>query len=146
MAWWLAFSFPPTGFNWPAFRTAPVEFLRLEHEVVVAGFLETTSGSNSLSPLALTADVFERDAALLSVGQIGSLTSDSRPDQSFATRIVEILPAAIPAAGRRVRMIVENKGGELRSGPYAIAKFHTPAARLESNHARKSNGGGTDRQ
>src|SRR4029078_8609392 len=25
-------------------RTAPVEFLRLEHEVVVAGFLETTSG------------------------------------------------------------------------------------------------------
>jgi hypothetical protein len=115
-------------------RTAPVEFIRLEHEIAVAGFLEAASGSLSSTNLILSADVFERDAAILSVGQIGSLTSDSRPDQPFPARIVEIVPAAIPAAGRRVRMIVENKGDELRPGPYALAKFHTPAARLEAHH------------
>lgn len=115
-------------------RTAPVELLRLEHEVAVAGFLEPASGSNSPSILALTADVFERDAMLLSVGQVGVLASDSRPEQPFPTRIVEIAPATNPAAGRRVRMIVENNGGDLRPGPYAIAKFRTPAARLESHH------------
>ena len=45
-------------------RTSPVEFRRLEHEVVAGGLLEAESGSPASSSLVLTADVFERDAAV----------------------------------------------------------------------------------
>jgi len=113
-------------------RTSPVEYLRLEHEVVVAGFLTSESDSTRASPLSLNADVFERNAALLSVGQEGAVTCDARPDEPFKARIVDILPAAVPSAGKRVRMLVENPRGELRPGPYASAKFRTPAARLDT--------------
>lgn len=114
-------------------RTAPVEFLRLEHEVIVAGFLEATTGRNDSSPLALTADVFDRDAALLAVGLEGSVTCDARPDESFTARIVELVPAAIPAAGQRVRLLIENRRSVLRPGPYAAAKFRVPVAQLDSH-------------
>ena len=52
-------------------RTAPVEFLRLEHEVTVAGFLEPPSGSAVASPLASTAEVFEPERG--AARQSGSL-------------------------------------------------------------------------
>src|SRR5262245_55213668 len=47
-------------------RTSPVEFLRLEHEVVAGGLLEAESASSSTSSLVLATEVFERDAATLS--------------------------------------------------------------------------------
>jgi membrane fusion protein, copper/silver efflux system len=114
-------------------RTSPVEFLRLEHEVVAGGLLETESGSPASSSLVLTAEVFERDAASLSVGQEALLSCDACPGETFPARITELTPAAIPAAGRRVRVRVEDSRGELRPGHYAAAKFRIPVARLDAH-------------
>jgi membrane fusion protein, copper/silver efflux system len=114
-------------------RTSAVEYLRMEYEVTAAGFLEAVPGSGGESPLFLAADVFERDAEMLSVGQEGQVSCDARPGETAAGRIAEITPAAVPAAGRRVRVRVENPRAELRPGQYAAAKFRTPVARLDSH-------------
>jgi hypothetical protein len=107
-------------------RTAPVEFRRLEAEATVAGLLEAPS-------LTLTADVFERDAAALRIGQVGQVSCDALPGETFTGRVVELSPAANPAAGRRARVEVDNPRGELRPGLYAAATFRTPLAALESS-------------
>jgi hypothetical protein len=114
-------------------RTSPVDYVRLEYEVAAAGVLEGSSGSNSASELTLTADVFERDAAMLSPGQEGVVSCDACPGEFAASRVAEILPAAVPAAGRRVRVRVENPTPELHAGLFAVAKFRTAASRLETS-------------
>ncbi len=114
-------------------RTAPVEYLRLEHEVTAAGFLEAVPGSAGSSPLLLTTEVFERDATMLAIGQEGQVSCDACPGELLTGRIAEIDVAAIPAAGRRVRVRVENPHGELRPGMYAAAKFRTPVSRLDTH-------------
>jgi hypothetical protein len=111
-------------------RTAPVEFRRLETEAVVAGFLD--GGASSLS---VAADVWERDAAGLTVGAEAAVTCDAHPGEPVAGRVTEITPAAVPAAGRRVRVRVENPRGDLRPGVYAAAVVRTPVAR-EDWHRR----------
>ncbi len=113
-------------------RTAPVEYRRLEVEAAVAGLLEAPPGSlASAPPLTLTADVFERDAVALTVGQEGRVACDARPGETFTGRVVEIGPAANPASGRRVRVQVDDPRGELRPGLYAAATFRTPLATLD---------------
>jgi len=112
-------------------RTSPVEFMRLEREVVVGGQLEAESGSQTSSSLVMAADVFERDAALLAVGQEARLACDACPGETFSARISELTPAATPAAGRRVRLRVEDSRGELRPGVYAAASFRFPVARFD---------------
>ena len=112
-------------------RTAPVEFRRLECEAVVGGLLEAPAGSHA--PLTLTADVFEPAASGLSVGQSGAVTADAFPDELATGRIVEITPAATPAAGLRVRVRLDDPRNDLRPGTYAVARFRTPLAALESS-------------
>ena len=114
-------------------RTAPVEYLRLEHETTAAGFLEAVPGSAGSSPLLLAADVFERDASMLAIGQEGQVSCDACPGESLIGRIAEIVPAAVPAAGRSVRVRVENPRGDLHPGLYAAAKFRTPVSRLDTH-------------
>lgn len=111
-------------------RTSPVEYRRLEHEVTVGGLLEPSPGASALT---LAADVFEPDARALAVGQEGRVSCDAAPDETVAGRVMEITPAATPAAGRRVKVRVENPRGELRPGLYAAAKFLTPVSRLDSS-------------
>ncbi len=112
-------------------RTAPVEFRRLESEAVVGGLLEAAAGSQA--PLTLTADVFEPAASGLSLGQIGTVSSDAFPDELTTGRVVEIAPSATAAAGLRVRVRLDNPRTDLRPGTYAAAKFRTPVAALESS-------------
>jgi hypothetical protein len=112
-------------------RTAPVEFRRLESEGVVGGLLEAQAGSQA--PLTVTADVFEPAASGLSVGQSGTVSTDAFPDELTTGRIVEIAPAATPAAGLRVRVRLDNPRNDLRPGTYAAARFRTPLAVLESS-------------
>jgi membrane fusion protein, copper/silver efflux system len=107
-------------------RTSPVEFRRLEHEVIVGGLLEPAGSS-----FTITGDVFEPDAAGLTIGQDGRAACDSAPDDPAPCRVVEIAPATVPAAGRRVKVRVENPRGDLRPGTYAAAKFLAPVAQLE---------------
>jgi hypothetical protein len=105
-------------------RTAPVEFRKLEREVVVAGKLEPPSGPGSHPPFALIAEVFEPGAAALRVGQVGSVVCDARPGEPAVGRVAEI-------SGRRVRVLVDDPHGDLRPGGYAAATFRTPVAHTE---------------
>jgi hypothetical protein len=115
-------------------RTAPVEFRRLEAEAAVAGLLEALPDSlGSSPPLTLSADVFEYDAAMLQIGQKGTVTCDAFPGETFTGRITGIDPATNPASGRRVRVRVDNSHGDLRPGLYAAVRFRTPVAHLESS-------------
>jgi Cu(I)/Ag(I) efflux system membrane fusion protein len=109
-------------------RTSPVEYMQLQHEVAAGGMLEAESPASS--SLVMTTEVFERDAALLAVGQEAQLSCEAFPGETFSARIAELTPAAIPAAGRRVRLRLENARGELRPGLFAAAKFRIPVARL----------------
>jgi Cu(I)/Ag(I) efflux system membrane fusion protein len=115
-------------------RTAPVEFRRLEHEVSAGGLLEAESRSSASSSLVLTTEIFERDAALLSVGQEAQLSCDACPGEAFTARIADVATAGVPTAGRRIRLRVENPRGELRPGAYASAKFRIPVSRLDTQH------------
>jgi Cu(I)/Ag(I) efflux system membrane fusion protein len=112
-------------------RTTPVEFRRLDREVVVAGLLEP-SPAGSLSH-TLAADVFEPDASALSVGQTGAATADLLPDDPLTARVADIAPAATPEAGRRVRVRIDGPRGGLRTGAYVAVTFRTPDAALESS-------------
>jgi Cu(I)/Ag(I) efflux system membrane fusion protein len=111
-------------------RTAQVEFRRLEREVVVAGLLDPSAGSSSPT---FTADVFEPDASALSVGQSGAATADTLPDDTLTARVADIVPAATPEAGRRVRVRIDSPRSGLRPGMYVAATFRTPDAALESS-------------
>ncbi|HET6575917.1 MAG TPA: efflux RND transporter periplasmic adaptor subunit [Fimbriiglobus sp.] len=114
-------------------RTVPVEFRRLEAEATVAGRLEAPADAlGSSPPLTLAADVFERDAAGLQVGQQGAVVCDASPGETYTGRITEIVPATNPASGRRVRVQVDNPRGDLRPGLYAAATFRTPVAHFDS--------------
>lgn len=113
-------------------RTSPVEFRRLEHEVVIGGLLEQIPGlPGTQPPLTLVVDVFEPDASALSVHQSGSVTCDPFPDESVTGRILDLGSASV--AGRRVRVQIDNPRGELRPGLYATVKFRTPLALLDAS-------------
>jgi hypothetical protein len=67
------------------------------------------------------------------VGQEARVSCDACPGETVDGRLAEVAPAAVPAAGRRVRVRVENPRGELRPGLYAAARFRTPVSLLESS-------------
>ncbi len=114
-------------------HTSAVTYVKLEHEITAGGFLEAVPGASAASPLVLTADVFERDAAMLAVGQEGLVSCDAGSGETVPGRITEITPAPLPASGRRVRVRVENPHGELRPGQFASAKFRAAVAKLGSS-------------
>jgi hypothetical protein len=118
-------------------RTSPVDYVRLEYEVTAAGVLEGSAGANGTPGLTLTAGVFERDAVMLAPGQEGIVSCDACPGELAAARVAELLPAAVPAAGRRVRVRIENPTPELHQGLFAVAKFRTAAPRLDSSRRRE---------
>lgn len=112
-------------------RLVPVEFRPLEYEVTVGGLLESSAGSQA--PLTLAADLFEPGAAALSVGQSGTVSVDTIQDERLAGQISDIVQASNTAAGRRVRVRVDNHRSTLRPGQYASVRFRTPLASLESS-------------
>jgi len=117
-------------------RTAPVEFRKLEAEATVAGRLEASPGSlDSSPPLTFSADVFERDAAGLRVGQQGTVECDAAPGDALTCHIVDVGPAP----DRRVRVRVDNPHGELRPGLFVVARFRTPVAQLDSTGRHERN-------
>jgi Cu(I)/Ag(I) efflux system membrane fusion protein len=113
-------------------QTAPVEFRRLEHDISAGGLLEDESRSAVSSSLVLTTEVLERDAVQLSVGQEAELSCDACPGEVFTARIADVAPAGSAAAGRRIRLRVENPRGDLRLGTYASVRFTIPVSRLDT--------------
>ncbi len=115
-------------------HTSPVEYRRLEHEVTVAGRLEAAPVSAEGRPgLVLAADVSERDARLLRIGQESPVSCDESPGETYPGRVIDMTPAGPPAGGQRVRVWVNNARGELRPGRYATTKYRTPVAELEAS-------------
>lgn len=112
-------------------RTAPVEYRKLETEVDCGGLLD--------SAMVIAVDVFEPDSSSLSIGQMGRVIVDGFSDERVEATIIEIAPAAIPTAGKRVRIQVQNPRNELRPDLYARAIFLTPVAALESSRRSEAN-------
>jgi Cu(I)/Ag(I) efflux system membrane fusion protein len=107
-------------------RTAPVEFRRLEHDVVVAGLIESSAVPG------FAGEVFEHDALLLTAGQAGSASCDARPGEALDARIAEVAPAVSPGRSRTVRVRLPNIPAELRPGTFVSARFRTPVSRTDS--------------
>ena len=118
-------------------RTSPVEYRRLEQEIVIAGLIEApAANAGSAARLVLVGDVFERDAALLKSDHEVRLTCDATPGETTPGRIAELTSLASAAGGRRVRVHVENPRGDLRPGLFATAKYLVPIAHTESARRR----------
>jgi hypothetical protein len=111
-------------------RTLPMEYRRLEQEIVAAGRVETASRGPS-EQLILTATVFEADAALLTASLNAEINCDAYPGETFAGRLAET-PALSWGQESRVRIAIDDPRGRLRPGQPAYARFRIPAARLES--------------
>lgn len=116
-------------------RTAAVEYRPLLCEVRMGGLLELPNGTiGSTASLMLTADLFEPEASMVHIGQVGSVTCDASPGEIVPGQLIDILPASIPFAGKRVRVRVrvDNPFGEFRPNRYALVQFQTPLTDLES--------------
>ena len=115
-------------------RTVPAEYRRLEHEVIIAGRLEpVTAGQGSgagAARLVLEGEVLDREAPLLAPGQEAEVSCDALPGETFSGRVAEVRPAAPPAWGCRVRLLVDGPQVPLSPGTYATARFRRLAVRL----------------
>jgi multidrug efflux pump subunit AcrA (membrane-fusion protein) len=108
-------------------RTLPLEYRRLEQEVIAAGRIETAPGGK----LILTANLFEADAVLLHAGLSTEITCDAFPGEEFAGRLAEA-PALSWGQESRVQIAIDESRGRLHAGQLAYARFRVPAARIES--------------
>ena len=102
-----------------------------------AGRLDSKPESlGSSSSLVMTADVFERDAAVLAVGQEGQVACDAFPGETF--------PAASPSCRRRPSprraggcgSAWKTRAANCGPGSIAAAKFRIPVAQLDCPAAR----------
>ena len=85
-------------------RTYPVEYRRLEREVVMAGLTEPAGAS-----LQLQADVFEKDMGLLRLGRAVAATSEAYPDQTFPGQVARLADRLTPGTGSlRVWLALED--------------------------------------
>ncbi len=88
-----------------------------------------------LSVVWIEADVYEKDIALLRVGQKISATLESIPE-SFSGRVALIYPQMDSATRtNRVRFEVENPRGQLRPGMFATVRISIPLGEVEPFHA-----------
>lgn len=115
-------------------RTSPVEYRPLMCDVRVGGLLESTNGSTaSSSSLMLTAELFEPEASMVKIGQIGTVSLEGSNGETVPGHLIDLLPASTPAGGKRLRIRVENPHGELRPNRYASVTFQTPLSSVDSS-------------
>lgn len=87
---------------------------------------ETLYQIADLSSVWILADVFERDLALLKVGQHASVKIDAYPERQFTAKVAYIYPT-LNAQTRTipVRLELANPGGLLKPAMYANVEFAT---------------------
>lgn len=79
------------------------------------------------SMLWMQAEIFERDLALVKVGQLVDLTTEAQPDKSVAGRVVFIAPEVSPETRTtKVRVEVPNPDGRLKAGMFVTALLRVP--------------------
>jgi Cu(I)/Ag(I) efflux system membrane fusion protein/cobalt-zinc-cadmium efflux system membrane fusion protein len=104
-----------------------VEKRVVEGQRVMAG--ETLFRLADLSTVWVEADVYERDMALVRVGQSAAVTFESYPDERFTGRITYIYPfVAAETRTAKVRLQLANGRGRLRPGMFATVQLTAPAA------------------
>ena len=116
-------------------RTSPVEYRRLEQEIIIAGLIEATPANvGSVARLVLNGDVFERDAALLKLDQEIRVWCDATQGEPTLGRIAQLTSLTSATGGKRVLVHVENPRGDLRPGLFASAKYLVPVAHTNTAH------------
>ncbi len=114
-------------------RTSPIEYRRLEQEIIIAGLIEAPPATaGSAARLVLIGDVFERDAALLILDHEVRVSCDATPGKTTLGRIAELTSLTSTTGGRRVRVHVENPRADLRPGLFASAKYLIPVAHTDT--------------
>jgi RND family efflux transporter MFP subunit len=83
-----------------------------------------------LSTVWVVADIFEYEAAGVRLGQAATLTLDYLPGRTFYGRVSYILPG-VDAAARtmKVRIALDNPGGQLKPDMYGQVEIRTGGAR-----------------
>jgi Cu(I)/Ag(I) efflux system membrane fusion protein len=84
-----------------------------------------------LTTVWLTADIFEQDLGLVRQGQAASITVDAYPGTVFSGKIDFVYPTvAQQTRTGKVRIIVPNPDGRLKTGMYANLALEAPVGNL----------------
>jgi RND family efflux transporter MFP subunit len=98
----------------------------VEGQRVMAG--ETLFRLADLSTVWVEAQVYERELALVRVGQAATVTVDSYPGERFAGRVSYIHPLLDPATRSvKVRVQLPNPRGRMKPGMFAAVELTMPA-------------------
>lgn len=85
-----------------------------------------------LSSVLVEAEVYQKDLVFLSVGQAVDVKVDAWPQRTFRGELAVIDPRIEMAARtNRIRVRLDNAGGELRPGMHADVKIETPLETIE---------------
>jgi hypothetical protein len=113
-------------------RTSPVEYRRLEHEVIVGGLLEAPGGFGR-DRFFLNGEILQRDAPSLTRDAEAQVQCDDVPGETFVGRIVELQPSpSSQMRGFRIRIQIDDPRRELRPNSYAAAHFRGLASKLQN--------------
>ncbi len=83
-----------------------------------------------LSTVWLQGEVFEKDLALVHVGQPATVTLDAYPGETFHGRVAFIAPSVdLQSRTGTVRVELANPGNRLKPGMYAALRIDVPAGR-----------------
>jgi Cu(I)/Ag(I) efflux system membrane fusion protein len=107
----------------------------MEKKIVVGASVEprtTLFEIADLSSVLVEAEVYESDLAFLSLGQVIEVKVDAWPQRTFRGELVAINPQVdVAMQTNRIRVRLDNAGGELRPGTYAHVLIDTPLETIE---------------
>jgi len=111
-------------------RTSQVDYLPLTDEIVLAGLIEPDSPNGTTGARwILKADIVDRHAGWLQIGQVVELRCDGATSGRFTAQIVEIgQRGKTNARFLPVQMEVDDPRRELRNGMYAAGVVRLPLA------------------
>src|SRR5262249_6585414 len=99
-------------------------------------FVEPAGGAEGPGPtpphVAVRAEVFEKDVALVTPGQALDVASEAFPGKTFAGRVTHLAAALTPETRTlRVRLDIDDPQRELRPGMFVKAKARVPVSGQE---------------
>jgi membrane fusion protein, copper/silver efflux system len=116
-------------------QTYPVEYRRLEQEVVLAGLVEPAPERTGSRPcVLLQADVFEKDLGLVSAGRPVEAVSEAFPTRTFPGKVARLADQLTVGTSRlHVWLEIKDPRHELRPGMFCTARLRVAAADMDSS-------------
>jgi hypothetical protein len=111
-------------------QTSAIEYRPLAFEVVTGGIADRVSDA-AQNMLQLSANVYEKDVAVLKEGLLVEIGSDSSPRRTAVIGRLTQLVRTEQRPGATALIQIENPGGELTPGSFVTARIKVPAADLE---------------